>query len=223
MAHLQIPPSAKPGWALDHVFEYCRRDDDQFLDVIDFVLRRFPIGAPRLRALDELLNDGRSCWKIGRADTLQLERRISEQAESMYLSALTSTTGASTHLQAAWSAAYGRPIDAKRAWHEAVAAVEAALQPIVLPKATRASLGSLQNALREAPVKWVCSLPLGSKEEIDSMEAFSTVLDRVMYEPGRHGTDGGTATIEEARSVLMVAVTIVEWVRTGVLAPADNA
>lgn len=198
-------------------------------------------GVRAVSNLAQLLDAGRSCWRVGwteeESDDSQvihrrycLERRVTEAAESEYLRARGIGGKAGAKLTEAWHAAYGRTENPEQCWKASVAAVEAVLQPVVSPQNPSAGLGAIRGDIRAALHKWECDLPVWgderktwTDEKTASVEAFLSVLNRVTYEKGRHGGDDRAAEMREARAVLMVAVTIVEWVRDDVFRSAKRA
>lgn len=237
--------------ALDgRVMAYCDSDDDAFLDVLDYLLhtrttRHLPVGEYSLsggdkdaaiQRLSALLDAGRSCWKVSWTETsagdpshpitqrrYRLERRVTETAEQEYLQARGIGGKAGDKLTEAWHAAYGRTENAEQCWKASVSAVEAALQPVVSPNNTGARLGTMRGDIKAAPHKWECDLPVWGDEKITAVEAFLNVLNRITYDTGRHGGDEQVPEMREARAVLMVAVTVVEWVRDSVFRPTEGA
>lgn len=190
---------------------------------------------PAVQELSNLLEAGRSCWTVGWVETSGegpfgsstrrycLERRVAEGTEQEYLQARGIGGKAGEKLTEAWHAAFGRAEDAEQCWKASVTAVEAALQPVVSPNNSGARLGTMRNGIKAAPHKWECDLPVWGDEGITSVEAFLNVLNRITYDNGRHGGDDRVPEMREARAVLMVAVTVVEWVRDGVFRPAGEA
>lgn len=236
VAHLGMPIVERTTLE-ERVMQYCRSSDEAFLDVLDYLLHtrtteHHPMSAysiPRrdidtaVQTLIDLLDAGRSCWKvswveesIGDTTTRRqycLERRVTEAAEGEYLRAREIGGKAGEKLTEAWHAAYGRDENAEQCWKSSIAAVEAALQPVVSPKNPGAGLGALRNDIKAAPQNWECDLPVWGDEKITPVEAFVSVLSRITYENGRHGGDARKSTIREARAVLMIAVAVVEWMR----------
>lgn len=193
-------------------------DDDCFLDALDLLCTGATWG--QLKALDEILEDGLSRYRVRRTKPYGLEDRLGDETRSALALAASVDDDAAEHIAQAWVEAYGRDPDATRAWHSAVKAVESLLKPIVEPKNSLATLGSMKSALRGKPEKWTFAL---TKHDGDSSaQLFIQVLEIIGYEPGRHGTDPDRATIEQARVVVLQAVTIVEWLRAGVLKRTDG-
>jgi len=251
VARLGIPSNGQ-NLLKNRVLGYCRSDQDAFLDVLDYLLHnsfaqktfingervfgRDDDNDPTVQDLSDLLDAGRSCWKVGWTENhngdasyrvirqqYRLERRVTEAAEQEYLQARGIGGKAGDKLTEAWHAAYGREENAEQCWKASVAAVEAALQPVVSPNNTGARLGTMRGDIKAAQHKWECDLPVWGDEKITAVEAFLNVLNRITYDTGRHGGDERVPEMREARAVLMVVVTVVEWVRDSVFRPAERA
>ncbi|WP_264032160.1 hypothetical protein [Cellulosimicrobium sp. SH8] len=193
------------------------RDDDLFLDVLDALC--IVAADSRLRELDGLLDNGMSMYRVRRTEPNGLEERLGDEVRTAVSSATSKRDRASDELAAAWAAAFGRHRDATAAWNSAVKAVEHLMHSIVEPNNTKATLGSMVAALRNKPEKW--RFEIAAKNDDTTARPFLQALELIGYEPGRHGTDPKRATIEQARIVVLQAVTIVEWLRAGALTRAS--
>lgn len=230
---LGIPPSR--SGPVEAVMDFCS-DEINMLDVIDYLVQKFPDTASNVRRVSSLLDAGRSVWSVREiGDTTKditgrevqvtryiISRRASDEMEHIYLAARQTGDAAGSKLTEAWAYAYGREENPKEAWGAAVDAVENALQPIILPKNPSASLGNIRNAILAAPQKWDCDLPVWDKEEILPAAAFAQVLSRLTYEHGRHGTDLRVATIQQARAAVALASVILLWVQEGIIRSAER-
>ncbi len=188
-------------------------DTDVFLDVIDFLCK--VASEKRLQDLDTLLDVGLSIHRVRMVAPRGLEERVGEEARSAVMSAASYEDRAGEEIGAAWAFAYGRDRDATSAWNAAVKAIEYLLKPIVEPNNDTARLGGMVAALRSKPEKW--TFAVAARDENATALPFLQALELVGYEPGRHGTDPKRASIEQARVVVLQAVTIVEWLRSGAL------
>lgn len=193
-------------------------DDDSFLDALDLLCAAADWN--RRKALDAILEQGLSIYRVRQTKPFGLEERLGDETRSALALATSVDDDAAEHLAEAWVEAYGRSPDATRAWHSAVKAVESLLKPIVEPSNSRATLGTMKAALRNKPDKWTFGIT--GQDGDNSARLFLQVLEIIGYEPGRHGTDPDRATIEQARVVVLQAVTIVEWLRAGALKRADG-
>jgi hypothetical protein len=117
---------------------------------------------------------------------------------------------ASGHLAAAWAKAYDRHPDASHAWDNAIKAVEATLRKSISPDNKRATLGTLIRDLRDGAHKFQLVLT----NEQGGVRTLLAMLQLMWPNPDRHeGPNSRTPTIEEARAVVQLAVTIVQWAR----------
>lgn len=183
------------------------RDDDLMLDVLDATLSKSV--ARTQKKLRELLRDAASAWTVTE-DGRSLVRRVGRAAESAYSDAASVDDSASAELSEAWLAMYGTSPNYSDAWDHAIKAMEAALVPIVAPKNSRATLGTVTTEL-EKGVKFV-SFALGS------VETLGAVTRLAWPNPDRHGGGQGRAPEEDETSgVVHLAVTVVQWVRNGVV------
>lgn len=191
-----------------------RKQDDVFLDVLDLLAS---VNETKSKELEVLLEDGGSVWAVSSTLPRQLEHRVSQTARDAVQRSAGESSG--EHIANAWNRAYGRDPDATVAWNSAVKAIEVLLHPIVEPKNTKATLGTMVAALRNKPDKWQFEIAL--KDGDKTARPFIQALDLVTYEPGRHGTDPSRATVEQARVIVMQAVAITEWLRSGALTLAE--
>lgn len=185
------------------------REIDMKLDLMDMLvqrLRRTRVGLARI------LDTGGSAWRVDEGG-LGLLRRVPDEAQAAYERALSREDLSSEHLGDAWRHAFGRSQDAGDAWHDAIRAVEAALHPIVTPESTKSTWGSIRGDLRKAPEgKFVVRAP-GD----DPMKNLLMMLDCLMYEDGRHGSDERVPSIETARIAVLQATAIVAAVGEGLI------
>lgn len=198
------------------VMRFVQGNEDYFLDLLHLLCQA--TSRPDRYELDRILEVGMSEWRVMLDDPSGLEERLTDETRAAFSAAMSHEDGAVEHLADAWSKAFGRTQEPGGAWHAAVKAVEAVLQPVVEPKNPTARLGTMVPALKAKPEKW--TFVLASPDGQYTAEVFLRALQVVGYEPGRHGTDPERATIEQARVVVLQAVTIVEWLRAGALKQA---
>lgn len=104
--------------------------------------------------LDQILDDGRSAWRVG-PDHQRLVRRIDDAVQQVADTTLQhASQTASEHLASAWSAVYGRQPDPGRGYAEAVLAIEAAVIPVVVRKDPKATLGKAIGTLKPTAAAW---------------------------------------------------------------------
>ncbi len=80
-------------------------------------------------------------------------------------------------------------------------------------------MGGVVGTLRGQAAQYTLHLKdNGIKNHIDPMATFEQMLHFIWVNPDRHqGADHRVPSIEEARAVLHLSITVVEWARTGIL------
>nr|WP_154922001.1 hypothetical protein [Microbacterium testaceum] len=192
---------------LEQLLNPAAEDDELMLDVLDATLAKSVVHSHK--TLHGLLRDAASVWTVTE-DGRSLVRRVGRAAEVAYSDAVGVDDPASNELSEAWVAMYGTSPNYSDAWDHAIKAMEAALVPIVAPKNPRATLGTVTAEL-EKGVKFV-AFALGS------VETLGAVTRLAWPNPDRHGGGQGRAPEEDETSgVVHLAVTVVQWVRNGVV------
>ena len=109
-------------------------------------------------------------------------------------------------------------VDASDAWDHSIKAVEAVLIPIVVPGKEKANLGSVAGQLKANPAGFRFVI----EPNPDAPAGIRTIEEmiRLMWpNPDRHaGAKRRTPSNEEARAVVHMAVTLVQWARDGAVA-----
>ncbi len=206
---LDLPDSR--WWCLRNAM---KSDPKLYLDVIDFVVSLSD--EPDLQWLEEEL-----LWEVAheyRVDyaNRRLVRRVDETVYGAYLRAATPGDRASELLREAWAATYAREgRDPAVAWGKAVAAVEAILAPIISPNDTKATLGKLRAALRDAPDRFECDIP--HPDGSSGADQLLAALGAIQFHPGRHGGDGRECDPAHSVATVLQAVTIIGWVQEGLV------
>lgn len=197
---------------------------DDFLDVVDMHLQLFGQGH---RTLRQMLSEGGSAWTVAESP-LRLERRVPDEEQQLYVTAVTPTDEASVQLQEAWAKVYGRDPDPSDAWDHAIKAVEILLHPIVSPANGKATLGTMLRDLEAKPEKWSLTLATSSTT-VGAVEALTGMLRLIWPNPDRHGSGSDSSRVptqEEAEQVVRLAVFVAGWLRVDALqtvAPATGS
>ena len=213
-ARIPVELSTDPSAVMASILKHCLADDEVFLDVVDATLgilgRNSDTGW-----LEDTLRSGNSAWKVA-ADRSSLQRRVDPTAQLAIEQAISPSDSASAELSEAWAKAYGRHPDPSDAWDHAIKAVEAILIPLVCPSQRNPQFGHVRGELRKPDTKW--QLLLSDADGSHSVEPLLAMLDRLWPNPDRH-VDGKqrTPTLEEAQAVVHLAVTVVQWGRSGVI------
>jgi hypothetical protein len=187
--------------------------DEAILDAIDACLQLRDWQPEDLEVLSESLRVGGSLWEVGAGG---LVRRVDRAATAAYEEATAVADTASTELVEAWSNAYGRSPDASDAWDHAIKAVEAVLIPIVVPTQAGAHMGHILGELDHHGDRF--QMGLTSKQGITPLQTIVGMLRLLYPNPDRHiGPDHRVPGLDEAKAVVHLAVTLVQWARDKVL------
>jgi hypothetical protein len=188
-------------------------DEELFLDLIDGALHVFGSRGNLYAKLSAALAAGASAWTVG-DDHVSLVRVVNEQTQATFDAATSTQDEVSVELREAWANAFGLNGNASDAWDHAIKAVEDVLIPVVCPNKTKANLGGVMGDLDNQGHVWRFCLP-GSDLSQD-VAPFVSMLRLLWPNPDRHG--GGVKrapSLQEARAVVTLAATIVQWHREG--------
>lgn len=190
--------------------------DELILDCVDLLLS---LGAPSQR-VREILDSADHVLAVD-VDGRRLITRVAPSTQAAYQAAVAPNDQASALLASAWAKTMSRDSDPSGAWLDATKAVEELLTPIVSPKDSMATISKMAKALRDAPRKWQCSLR--AKDDEASVRAFAQALELVGFAPDRHGGNGSTGVDPlTSRTVVLQAITICDWLRSGVLRRVED-
>lgn len=196
------------GRAVSDLLTAVHGDETLMLDAVDLRLR---VGnLPRdARPLEGILALAGSVWTVN-DEGAGLVRRVDATARATYQQATSPDDEASTELREAWSAVYGLHPNESDAWDHAIKAVEHVTTPVVVPNMANATLGNALGELRARPDAYESTL--------GPVTALIAMLELVCWNPDRHGNEQKrTPTPAEAEAIVQVAVTLVQWLRTGFL------
>lgn len=203
------------GGVMPQILAACERDQDVFLDVVDGTLAVIGGGA----VLADVLTAGNSVWEIAPGGKA-LQRRVDETAARAFGSAVTPADAASAELQEAWTKVYGRTPDPSDAWDHAIKAVESVLIPMVVGNNPKATLSHVLGEMKAQPSRRTFALE-SSSTTTDGVGTLEAMLRLIWPNPDRHGGGTGVSrqpSLEEAEAVVHLAVLVVQWVRSGVVA-----
>lgn len=189
-------------------------DDEVAIDLIDATLGVVSPGLNGWFGLQEHLTTGASAWRVN-DERDGLTRVVSDESQATYDAATATADAATTELRTAWSHAFGRNGDPSDAWDHAIKAVEDVLVPVVVPNKAKGTLGDVLGQLgspQSAPA-WEMILP-GADQSHD-VAPLVAMLRLMWPNHDRHGgnTPKRTPSPEEARAVVTLAATIVQWHR----------
>jgi hypothetical protein len=192
--------------------------EDEWLEFIDFLVYHLAesswLGQQRLDELTALLERGGSELTVGdRAGARGLVKRVPEGAAEAARDIMDSGTSAGALLAEAWHATYGRNPDPEEAYEKAVKAVEAAGVAVVTPKDLKSTLGKMIAVMRSQS-DWC--LPLASVAAAVPIQMAEALWQG---QASRHGGNGyRKPSAEEAESAVMLAIPLVQWFSSGVVA-----
>lgn len=151
-----------------------------------------------------------------------LVRRVDPTVQEAYAKARESAPeDAAKHLQAAWVHAYGLNPDPDKSYGESVRAVEAALNPMVLPNDNKRTLGKAIGTLKNQSRQGKWELAIGDPaNQADNIERLIGMLDLLWTNhDSRHAGTSGSRNQDpkEAEAVLHLAVLLVHWLSSGAL------
>jgi hypothetical protein len=213
-ARLPVSPGLLEASKLQNeVISICLANEEAFLDTIDATLSL--TYKRSVDALEKALTMGDSAWRVS-ADSKSLQRRVEPTAQQAADAAMQPNDSASEELRAAWTAAYSRTPDASDAWDHSIKAAEAVLIPVVVPKVSKATLGTVLGQLDKQGHLYKFVLP--GRDDAHEISALIEMLKYLWPNPDRHASGNSRPpTLREAQAVTHLAVTIVQWIRDGAL------
>lgn len=193
------------------------KDDELFLDVVDYMLRSYT--SIDRRGLETLLASAGSVWRVN-GQGKGLERRVDSTATLQLSTAIDAGGRPAAHLAIAWAEAFGRNPDPTKAYAEAVKAVEAAVIPVVIPNERTPTLGKAIGQLRDQPGQF--RVAVGPPNPETGVSSVTQMLDLIWtghYD--RHGradpSEPMAVSQREAEAAVHLAVTLVQWFKSGVV------
>ncbi len=210
---VEIPHSSDDAGIWNELVKVAEYDDEVLLDWVDLSLSLEPYVGLR-EDLEAVLRMGGSAYTVS-GD--QLELLVPDELRQSKDMATDPPDEVSDELSKAWVHAYGLNPDPSDAWDHAIKAVEACLLPAVCPNNLKANLGNVLGELRAAGTPWKTALSGGTHQTQDAGRLVG-MLEFLWPNPDRHGGGHSRApSLEEAQSVVNLAVTIVQWHRAGCL------
>ena len=210
----RVNPGANAARLAEALIATAVQNEEFFLDLIDATLEIFAVGTSRTAALRRLLDLSGSVWSVDEA-TKSLTRAVTDEAQATYELAISVADEITAQIREAWSHAFGRNGDPSDAWDHAIKAMEALFIPLVIPKKDKANLGGVVGELRNQGHVWEMVLP--GKDDDNDVTPLVGMLNGIWPNTDRHpgGTNDRPPTPEEARAVVTLAATIVQWHREG--------
>ncbi|MEV8214995.1 hypothetical protein [Leifsonia sp. NPDC077715] len=148
-----------------------------------------------------------------------LLERVPQGVQTAVENTISTSRSGGRLLQEAWAAAYGIQPDAGAAYRASVRAVEAAAHDMVEPRNQRATLGTMARVIDDQKT-W--TLPLTERDDhVGDNRALIVRMMLMLYEgqQDRHGA--GAITLDEARTAVHAAATLVAWFNAGYVTNDD--
>ncbi|AMW21898.1 hypothetical protein [Mycobacteroides chelonae] len=217
VAYLRFPVGVADGaeTILDALIAKASSDEEFCLDLLDAGLHVWE-DWNRWRALDAILSAGGSIWKVESVNHTSITRVVGDQVQAAFNAAVTVEDDISAELGEAWSNAFGRNGDPSDAWDHSIKALEEVLIPVVVPNQSKPNLGHVVGQLRNQGHLWQMVIP--GKNQDHDVAPLVGMLDMIWPNHDRHGGGSSpkrTPSAEEARAVVTLAATIVQWHREG--------
>lgn len=192
------------------------------LQIADYLLAHGGAGIDGAE-LESMLDRSKSAWRVGsRAERPGLERRVPLGVQVAADAVMTGSGNAGVRLAKAWEELYGPNPDASQAYRLAIQAVEDAAVPVVSPTNGRATLGTVLGQL-ESQGDW--QLPMTREHTNAPSREVIISMARMLWH-GQHDRHGGqpsapgNVSAEEATVAVSLAVTLVQWFSSGLVARA---
>ena len=168
--------------------------------------------AKAVEQLDQLLEDAGSAFTVDWGQRC-LKRRVDPTVTVAAVHTMTATP--SRHLREAWAATYGRHPDPAKAYDEAIRAVEAAAIPVLLPKGTKATLGTVRGHLRDAGGKWTLAIKGANDGDVAPLTSMIELLWKGHVARHAGGPNYRPQRQDEAVMAVHLATTLVQWFISG--------
>lgn len=192
-----------------------KADEAGFLDVVEYVSITYATPESR-EVLEEVLAEAGSRWRVSTA-TGRFEDRVAATVVAA-AKAVFSEGAPGALLQKAWESAFSRNPDASDAYRQAIRAVEAAAQGIVLPKSSKATLGTIIAALKQGKHKFKFAFAVDSA--VDPMDVLISMMQMLWTNQyDRHVNDETPLHVsqDEGEAAVLLALTLVQWCLSGFL------
>jgi hypothetical protein len=194
-----------------------------FLTAVDLLIPKVA-DTPTLDALQLILNDAGSEWRVGEVGShYGLVKRIDETVQRAAEEIVRQGTRPGNLLADAWRHAYSMHPDPSASYRCSVRAVEAAAGPVLTPKDPRPTLGKMIATLRDGMQKWKFAFTVDSA--VDPKGVLLQMMQLLWINEYSRHVDADPSTPlhvsqREAESAVVLALTLVNWFTSGAVASA---
>ena len=197
------------------------RGDDFTLNFVDFLLHKIgkrPNWVDWVVPLSVALDQAGSEWSARETEQGgRLLKRVDDTVQS-HASQVVAESGLAGRLLAeAWHAMYGRAPDHEEAYEKSIKAVEEASAPLVSPKNSRATLGTI---IRDMKQQGDWGVPIADPPGDANRTTVVSMVESLWFgQESRHGGNGyRKPTPEEAEAAVTLAVALVHAFTRGLVA-----
>ena len=202
----------------------------ELLGVIDAVLQLHPgwdlpglsydrYIQPQLSTLDRTLTDAASLYRID-YDRRCLVQRVDATVQAAVDTAVTGATATvAEYLRIAWVSAYGLHPDPDKAYDQAILAIEEQTCPLVSPRNSKATLGTVIRDLRNQGGQWELSIGDTGTGQPAAIDALIDMLALLWKGQSRHAGSQNSRqqTQAEAEAAVHMSAALTQWLTSGVL------
>ena len=212
--------SAKGRGQIAGAFTVLAKHSNPF-QIADYILAHFQ--SVDSDSLDVLLERSKSAWRVGtRAGKPGLVRRVPLGVQTGADSVMARSAKAGVRLASAWETLYSPIPNASQAYRLAILAVEDASIPVVSPKNTSATLGTVLKQMEDQG-DW--TLPMTREHPKAPPRELIIGAMRMLWH-GQHDRHGGQPSApgnvseNEAKVAVGLATTLVDWFSAGLVSRA---
>lgn len=202
--------------------------EQSLIDFFDYALHEIEVGSVcrgYAREIEKSLQNAHSIYGVGERDGRYcVIERVDPTVQAVVKDAVDESGSAGQSLGKAWGQAYAVHPDPTGAYGNAVRAVETLLCPMVEPDAPKPTLGTSIRVLRDqhSSPKSTWTFKIDSKldpeQPVRDVVSMMTILWNGQMD--RHGGDETKTrpvTLEEARAAVLLAATLVGWLKADYL------
>jgi hypothetical protein len=224
--HVPLPWQNGPEGAANVLYQAIQADRALMARVLDFALGEIMLGYEGMNMDGAIADLSRALGKGSNYEVVQpnperwawrLQRRTTIAASAAVSVQTATGDDPGKHLDEAWKAAFGRDPRPSVAYSEAVKAVEAAAIPLISPKHSAATLGTVLGELRSNPKKYAAVFETDAVLDRDTMlspvETITVMADLLWRNQGERHAPIVPTTQPQAELAVHIALTLVQAFR----------